>query len=133
MGQRNSNTNDGNDQVNYLRSLPIDTLMMWHIFDKHNLLHFTCCQLSAGQSASSHETPSRTTQTTPCKNQGSNEQLFRNQRGMVATVKTIGVSIAEMSKANSEMGRAAKIRRIDELRAERYRVVLAKVYASSPD
>ena len=50
---------------------------------------------------------------------------------MVTTVENIGVSIADMSKANADIGRAAKIRRIDELSEARYRVVLARSTASS--
>ena len=49
----------------------------------------------------------------------------------MGTVRDIGVSIAEMSKSNAEIGRAAKIRRIDELRATRYRAAIAKAAAAS--
>ncbi len=52
---------------------------------------------------------------------------------MVSTVQGIGASIADMSRANADMGRAAKIRRIDDLRMQRYRVALARSVTSSPD
>ena len=49
----------------------------------------------------------------------------------MGTVRDIGASIAEMSKSNAEIGRAAKIRRIDDLTVTRYRDALAKAGAAS--
>ena len=45
----------------------------------------------------------------------------------------IGVSIADMSRANADMGRASKIRHIDDLRAQMYRTALARAAASTHD
>ena len=52
---------------------------------------------------------------------------------MVASVNKIGSSIAGMSKANDDMGRATKIRRIDDLRAQRYHVALAMASATAEE
>ena len=49
----------------------------------------------------------------------------------MGTVRDIGVSIAEMSKSNAEIGRAAKIRRIDDLRATHYRAAIANAATAS--
>lgn len=52
---------------------------------------------------------------------------------MVASVNKIDSSIAGMSKANDDMGQATKIRRIDDLQAQRYRVALAMVSATDEE
>ena len=47
------------------------------------------------------------------------------------SVRNIGVWIFDMSRTNVEMGQAGKIRHIDELRAQRYRVASAMASFSS--
>ena len=99
-----------------MRDLPTDWMYTWHVFDSLNLLRFTCAQLGRDQRASSDETP-------PPTSHGRNTQQYsegnKNQRDMVDSVKDIGVSIADMS-------RATKMRRVDQLRLERHRVSLEK-------
>ena len=124
-------TIDGDDRSSFLRHLPVDFLYTWFTLDRLNVIRFTCAQLSQDQSASSHSTPTPTSGTRNSRSNEHREQAVRTQREMVASVRNIGVSISDMSKSNADMGRAAKIRRIDELRSERYRVALSRAAASN--
>ena len=129
---RRNETSNGDDRSAYLRHLPPDYLYTWDELDSHDLLHFTCAQLSVTQSANSHTTPTPTARTKGKKSTlSASDQLVRNQRKLMGTVRDIGVSIAEMSKSNAEIGRAAKIRRIDDLRATRYRAAIANAATAS--
>ena len=58
VARRNGDhTSNGDNQFSYLRHLPVDFLFTWHLFDKLNLLHFTCAQLAHGHGTSSHQSP----------------------------------------------------------------------------
>ena len=124
---------NGDDQASYLHHLPVDYLHTWDVFDRRDIIRFTCAQLPDDQGASSHGTPSPTSAGRNSRsNRKNNEQFVQTQRDMVVTVQDIGASIAGMSRANADMGRTAKIRRIDELRTQRYRVALASAASTIP-
>ena len=88
-----------------------------------------------GRSASSDETP------LPISRRGRRgygrasrgDNAGGDKQALIGVVQELNASIADMSKANIEMGRAAKIRRIDNLRQQCYRVALEKATANSDE
>ncbi|KAL9191592.1 hypothetical protein ACHAXT_001298 [Thalassiosira profunda] len=120
-GEQDVETSGGDDRANFLRHLPVDWLYTWHAFDQRGLLHFTCVRLAQGQAANSHESPAPTAR--PRSNR-LNDQMARNQREMLTSVQDIGDSIAEF-------GRAAKIRRLDQLDRELVDATVARDEATT--
>ena len=88
-----------------------------------------------GRSASSDETP------LPISRRGRRgygrasrgDNAGGDKEALIGVVQELNASIADMSRANIEMGRAAKIRRVDNLREQCYRVALQKATANSDE
>ena len=98
-------TSNGDDRASFLHHLPVDYLHTWDIFDRHNIIRFTCAQLPEDQGASSHGTPSPTSVGRNSRsNRKNNEKFVQTQCDMVLTVQDIGVSIAGMSKGQRGYG-----------------------------
>ena len=49
-------TSNGDDGASFLHHLPVDYLHTWDVFDRHDIIRFTCAQLPKDQGVSSHGT-----------------------------------------------------------------------------
>eukprot|EP00574_Skeletonema_japonicum_P005801 CAMPEP_0201733090 /NCGR_PEP_ID=MMETSP0593-20130828/30630_1 /ASSEMBLY_ACC=CAM_ASM_000672 /TAXON_ID=267983 /ORGANISM="Skeletonema japonicum, Strain CCMP2506" /LENGTH=504 /DNA_ID=CAMNT_0048226179 /DNA_START=116 /DNA_END=1627 /DNA_ORIENTATION=- len=113
---------DGDDRANFLKHLPFYWLMVWHICDEGDLLRFTCAQLRDEHSASSDSTPlpvSRGGGTSSARKLL--QQTYELQQDIAVSVKNIGNAVSALA-ADDSFERASKIRRLDQLKGERYNV-----------
>lgn len=116
---------DADDRKNFLQHHPFYWLMVWHLCDECNLLRFTCAQLPDDHGASSTSTPnavSRARGTTTSAHKLA-KQSFELQQQIASSVKKLGRAIAANAAHQDEtFERVSKIRRLDDLKGERYLV-----------
>ena len=117
---------DGDDRANFLRHLPHYWLMVWHLCDEGDLLRFTCAQLCDEHSASSDTTTTPVTHGRGASSSSARklaQESYALQKEIAASVKDIGKAVAAFSAtADKTYERASKIRRIDQLKGDRYLV-----------
>ena len=94
-------------------------------------MRFRCAQLGPEHRASSYETPQPVSRKHKRGGASRGGNSGADKEALIEAVVSLNASIADMSRANVEMSRASKVRRIDNLREQCYRVSLQQATATS--
>ena len=109
-------TMDGDDRANFLRHEPKDTLILWDIFDKKDLLRMACAKLGESHMASSESTPATTAR-------GSRSRQSRRRNRNARDEDDVVIHGMTMKEFDLEFFRSSKVRRLDRNFSQKYAMI----------
>ena len=103
-------TEDGDDRANFLRSEPKEMVLIWHLYDRLDMIRKVCARLVEGNGASSESTPAST-----ARQSRSRKSKNRRQDEDKEDMKSILKEMATKMEKNDELFlRASKVRRLKQ-------------------